>query len=35
MHLAGLENLLKKVPNAATLREHLLAAISSPRTWGS
>jgi len=26
MHLAGLENLLKKVPNAATLREHLLAS---------
>src|SRR3989441_9377908 len=26
MHLAGLENLLKRVPNAATLREHLLAS---------
>ena len=26
MHLAGLEALLKKVPNAATLREHLLAS---------
>jgi len=26
MHLGGLENLLKKVPNAATLREHLLAS---------
>lgn len=26
MHLAGIENLLKKVPNAATLREHLLAS---------
>jgi len=26
MHLAGLEVLLKKVPNAATLREHLLAS---------
>ena len=26
MHLARLENLLKKVPNAATLREHLLAS---------
>jgi len=26
MHLAGLETLLKKVPNAATLREHLLAS---------
>ena len=26
MHLAGLELLLKKVPNASTLREHLLAS---------
>jgi len=26
MHLAGLERLLAKVPNAATLREHLLAS---------
>src|SRR6266568_5022066 len=26
MHLGGLEALLKKVPNAATLREHLLAS---------
>ena len=26
MHLGGLENLLKKVPNAATLREHLMAS---------
>src|SRR6266850_5086740 len=26
MHLGGLENLLKRVPNAATLREHLLAS---------
>src|SRR6266571_4330165 len=26
MHLGGLETLLKKVPNAATLREHLLAS---------
>jgi ribonuclease BN (tRNA processing enzyme) len=26
MHLAGIEALLKKVPNAATLREHLLAS---------
>ena len=26
MHLAGLESLLKRVPNAATLREHLLAS---------
>jgi ribonuclease BN (tRNA processing enzyme) len=26
MHLGGLENLLKKVPNASTLREHLLAS---------
>src|SRR5260221_8814534 len=26
MHLAGLENLLKRVPNAATLREHLMAS---------
>jgi ribonuclease BN (tRNA processing enzyme) len=26
MHLGGLESLLKKVPNAATLREHLLAS---------
>jgi len=26
IHLAGLENLLKKVPNASTLREHLLAS---------
>jgi ribonuclease BN (tRNA processing enzyme) len=26
MHMAGLEALLKKVPNAATLREHLLAS---------
>src|SRR5437899_11317479 len=26
IHLAGLENLLKRVPNAATLREHLLAS---------
>jgi ribonuclease BN (tRNA processing enzyme) len=26
MHLAGIENLLKKVPNAATLRTHLLAS---------
>ena len=28
MHLGGLENLLKRVPNAATLREHLLASHS-------
>jgi ribonuclease BN (tRNA processing enzyme) len=26
MHLGGLESLLKRVPNAATLREHLLAS---------
>jgi ribonuclease BN (tRNA processing enzyme) len=26
MHLDGIENLLKRVPNAATLREHLLAS---------
>src|SRR5712692_4179471 len=26
LHLAGLENLLKRVPNATTLREHLLAS---------
>ncbi len=26
MHLGGLENLLKRVPNASTLREHLLAS---------
>jgi ribonuclease BN (tRNA processing enzyme) len=26
MHLGGLENLLKKVPNASTLREHLIAS---------
>jgi len=26
MHLGGLENLLKRVPNAGTLREHLLAS---------
>lgn len=26
MHLAGLDNLLKKVPNAASLREHLIAS---------
>ena len=28
MHLGGLENLLKRVPNAASLREHLLASHS-------
>jgi ribonuclease BN (tRNA processing enzyme) len=34
MHLGGLENLLKRVPNAATLREHLLASHSSTEDAG-
>jgi ribonuclease BN (tRNA processing enzyme) len=34
MHMAGLEALLKKVPNAATLREHLLASHVSTEDAG-
>jgi ribonuclease BN (tRNA processing enzyme) len=34
MHLGGLENLLKRVPNAATLREHLLASHTVPEDIG-
>lgn len=35
MYLPGLEALLKRVPNAATLREHLLASHSVPEDVGS
>jgi ribonuclease BN (tRNA processing enzyme) len=34
MHLAGLEALLKRVPNASTLREHLLASHTLPEDVG-
>jgi len=34
MHLGGLESLLKRVPNAATLREHLLASHTVPEDVG-
>ena len=34
MHLAGLEALLKRVPNAATLKEHLLASHTLPEDVG-
>ena len=34
MHLGGLENLLKRVPNAATLREHLLASHTTTEEIG-
>ena len=34
MHLGGLEALLKRVPNAATLREHLLASHTLPGDVG-
>lgn len=34
MHLGGLEALLKRVPNAATLREHLLASHTLPEDVG-
>src|SRR3989475_1219463 len=34
MHLAGLESLLKRVPNAATLREHLLASHTATEDIG-
>jgi ribonuclease BN (tRNA processing enzyme) len=34
MHLGGLESLLKRVPNAATLREHLLASHSTTEEVG-
>ena len=34
MHLGGLEALLKRVPNAATLREHLLASHTLPEEVG-
>ena len=34
MHLGGLEALLKRVPNAATLREHLLASHTVPEDVG-
>jgi ribonuclease BN (tRNA processing enzyme) len=34
MHLGGLENLLKRVPNAGTLREHLLASHTVPEDIG-
>jgi ribonuclease BN (tRNA processing enzyme) len=34
MHLGGLENLLKRVPNAATLREHLLASHTTTEEVG-
>jgi ribonuclease BN (tRNA processing enzyme) len=34
MHLGGLESLLKRVPNAATLREHLLASHTVPEDIG-
>jgi ribonuclease BN (tRNA processing enzyme) len=34
MHLAGLENLLKRVPNAGTLREHLLASHTATEDVG-
>lgn len=34
MHLGGLEALLKRVPNAATLKEHLLASHTLPEDVG-
>ena len=34
MHLGGLEGLLKRVPNAATLREHLLASHTTTEEVG-
>src|SRR6266508_3425636 len=34
MHLGGLESLLKRVPNAATLREHLLASHTATEDIG-
>ncbi len=34
MHLGGLDNLLKRVPNAATLREHLLASHTTTEEVG-
>ena len=34
MYLPGLESILKRVPNAATLREHLLASHTVPEDVG-
>jgi ribonuclease BN (tRNA processing enzyme) len=34
MHLGGLESLLKRVPNAATLREHLHASHTATEDIG-